>query len=295
MQIFVHNVGIEGAERDFPKTVYGKVSIDLIEKHLPNTLKSEVITALRDLFPTGELNCWGVPEGASTGIDKLQVGDAFLLMKTISKDGEIPAVGIIKAFWKVQLLDLSNALWGSHRFPFIFFFETQLIDLSWTGLKKYVNYAPNYRMPGYVARINSEKFKRWGGEEKFINLIIEGLIEDSEESDTYKFESYKEGNTKLRYVTTYERDRNLRNKAIEIHGTTCKGCNFNFKDFYGSYGDGFIHVHHLNPISEFEGEQEVNPESDLTVLCPNCHAMIHRYKNRTLSLADLISLVEKNK
>jgi len=50
----------------------------------------------------------------------------------------------------------------------------------------------------------------------------------------------------------------------------------NFADRYGEIGDGFIHVHHLRPISSIGAEYVIDPISDLRPLCPNCHAMVHR-------------------
>ena len=38
---------------------------------------------------------------------------------------------------------------------------------------------------------------------------------------------------------------------------------------------GFIHVHHLRPLSEIRGEYMVDPVADLCPVCPNCHAVIH--------------------
>lgn len=109
------------------------------------------------------------------------------------------------------------------------------------------------------------------------------------------YESYEEGNKRKHYVTKHERNPILRRLAILIHGVTCKACGITFNDVYGEHGKGFIHVHHLKPISEFDGPQKVDPETDLTVLCPNCHAMVHRYKSKTLSLAELQSIIQSNK
>ncbi|WP_394675339.1 HNH endonuclease [uncultured Chryseobacterium sp.] len=95
-----------------------------------------------------------------------------------------------------------------------------------------------------------------------------------------------EGKKIGRYTTIYERDPKLRSRAIEIHGTTCKCCRFNFEKSYGDLGKNFIHVHHIRPISE-SGENLVNPETDLIVVCPNCHYMIHRRRNYTLSIEEL--------
>jgi len=76
------------------------------------------------------------------------------------------------------------------------------------------------------------------------------------------------------------------NQAIEIHGTTCFACDFNFEEKYGDAGKGFIHIHHKNPL--FDGEERiVDPEIDLAPLCANCHAIVHRKRNETLSIEEL--------
>lgn len=106
-------------------------------------------------------------------------------------------------------------------------------------------------------------------------------------SDEQNFESAFEGNRSKRFVTRYERDPKLRKRAIEIHGCTCKVCEFNFEKHYGNLGKDFIHVHHIKPLFQFEKAKQVNPQTDMTVLCPNCHSMIHRNKNDTLSIEEL--------
>ena len=53
-------------------------------------------------------------------------------------------------------------------------------------------------------------------------------------------------------MTTYERNPKYRKQAIAIHGDSCFACGFNFGDFYGEYAEGYIHVHHTVPVSEFE-------------------------------------------
>jgi len=63
-------------------------------------------------------------------------------------------------------------------------------------------------------------------------------------------------------------------------------CNFNFEKTYGEIGKGYIHVHHIKPISE-SGETIVNPATDLVVLCANCHSIIHRQRSKTLTLVEL--------
>jgi 5-methylcytosine-specific restriction protein A len=44
---------------------------------------------------------------------------------------------------------------------------------------------------------------------------------------------------------------------------------------YGERGRGFIHVHHVKPLSKLKRSQKIDPVNDLRPVCPNCHAMLH--------------------
>lgn len=88
-------------------------------------------------------------------------------------------------------------------------------------------------------------------------------------------------------VNRYERDREARQACIEAHGLRCKVCEFDFEAAYGSLGAGFIHVHHVVPISQVGGDYNVDPVRDLVPVCPNCHAMLHRPPDRVLTVAEL--------
>ena len=101
-----------------------------------------------------------------------------------------------------------------------------------------------------------------------------------------------EGGKKERYSSYYERNPFYRNKAIDFHGLNCMVCDFNFEVIYGDHGKGFIHVHHNKPLSE-SGPTRINPKTDMSVLCTNCHAMIHRNKNITLSVENLKKIISK--
>jgi predicted HNH restriction endonuclease len=52
-------------------------------------------------------------------------------------------------------------------------------------------------------------------------------------------------------------------------------CGFDFAAVYGPLAVGFIHVHHLIPLSQAGGEYKVDPVADMRPVCPNCHAVIH--------------------
>lgn len=118
---------------------------------------------------------------------------------------------------------------------------------------------------------------------------------DDPETPLPDFESQVEGNKKLRFVAYYERSPENRKEAIRIHGYDCKGCDTNFEKKYGLLGKDFIHVHHLKPVSQYEKPKKIDPAADLTVLCPNCHAMVHRLRTKTLSVKELRDLIDKTK
>jgi len=87
---------------------------------------------------------------------------------------------------------------------------------------------------------------------------------------------YREGTSKQIFVNAYERNLEAREKCIEHYGYMCTVCSFDFEKVYGVVGKGFIHVHHLVPLSEVRQEYHLDPIKDLRPVCPNCHAMIHR-------------------
>lgn len=74
-----------------------------------------------------------------------------------------------------------------------------------------------------------------------------------------------------------ERNATLVKAVKQHHGTRCKACGLSFPDMYGGLGEGFIEAHHLTPLHEIKGTHvRLDPAHDFTVLCANCHAMIHK-------------------
>lgn len=76
-------------------------------------------------------------------------------------------------------------------------------------------------------------------------------------------------------VNAYERNPVARQQCIAAHGTSCSVCSFSFRSVYGPEAQGYIHVHHIRPLSEISGEYVVDPVKDLRPVCPNCHAVLH--------------------
>jgi hypothetical protein len=84
-----------------------------------------------------------------------------------------------------------------------------------------------------------------------------------------------EGAVRTVTINAYERNPEARQRCIAAHGSSCCICGFNFGAVYGSDAEGYIHVHHILPLSEIGCEYVVDPFEDLRPVCPNCHAVLH--------------------
>lgn len=89
-----------------------------------------------------------------------------------------------------------------------------------------------------------------------------------------------DGQRRIKHHKRIERQRNgkLAKDAKRIHGHICQGCGFDFFKVYGEKGSKYIDAHHLVPLSSLteDGPVLLNLLKDFSVLCANCHRMIHR-------------------
>jgi len=93
-----------------------------------------------------------------------------------------------------------------------------------------------------------------------------------------------EGTTRRVFVNAYERNPRARAACIAHYRPVCMVCECDFGAMYGEIAEGFVHVHHLKPLSEIGEEYVVDPIKDLRPVCPNCHAVIHlRGECRTIN------------
>ena len=111
--------------------------------------------------------------------------------------------------------------------------------------------------------------------EQYWNGLSPSIYDEDEEQIMSK-----EGRIKLRVHKVRERDLKIKMKAIEIfikkNGSIfCEVCKFSFEEKYGNLGKGFIEVHHLKPIAEYD-ENEFTYIENLKLVCSNCHRMIHK-------------------
>lgn len=108
-----------------------------------------------------------------------------------------------------------------------------------------------------------------------------------------------EGKKKTVTAKVYERSKQLRDIAI-AHYTVdgkivCAACGFDFYKKYGEAGRGYIEIHHQKPVFQYEETDFSRLVSDalkdLIPLCANCHRIVHRKKDKPLSVEELIEVI----
>jgi len=147
-------------------------------------------------------------------------------------------------------------------------------------------------------------FNGWDEDKKFVWQLKQNLVEALQETELNGEEQFaeeiphedaktlSEGIKKTITVNTFERNPKARTRCIEYWKAICYVCNFDFEKKFGEIGKGFIHVHHLTPISEIGKEYEVDPINNLRPVCPNCHAMLHK-KNPPYSIEELQEIIRE--
>lgn len=107
-------------------------------------------------------------------------------------------------------------------------------------------------------------------------------IENDFESVISCDEKHFEGKIRISVHERRERDPEVVKKAKELFKSKhngrlyCEICDFDFARTYGMRGEDFIHAHHIVPVSMHEEEEYEIRAEDFIMVCPNCHAMLHR-------------------
>jgi 5-methylcytosine-specific restriction protein A len=126
----------------------------------------------------------------------------------------------------------------------------------------------------------------------FLRLVIFLIPTEIVEEDVIQPDGMPEGALMRVEVNRYERSGINRANCIAIHGCRCKACGFSFENSYGALGGGYIHVHHVTPVSKLGAGYIVDPWTDLVPLCPNCHAMVHR-ADPPMQVSELQKVIER--
>jgi hypothetical protein len=127
---------------------------------------------------------------------------------------------------------------------------------------------------------------------ELLSSTVEGTIEPAKQQPASKpkpgkeappkpfdYEEYVEGQRAKRETNYFVRNPQLVRDAKTHFGAVCQACNFRYPERYLDLGEGYIEVHHLNPLSEQSeagSDQKLSKLSQVTALCANCHRMIHR-------------------
>jgi 5-methylcytosine-specific restriction protein A len=100
--------------------------------------------------------------------------------------------------------------------------------------------------------------------------------------NTDALQEFSEGRRMSSERGFFARNPNLVRAAKEHYGLSCQACGFTFSERYGAIGEGYIEVHHLNPLSERNetlwNEAVRTSIADVRIVCSNCHRMLHRRK-----------------
>lgn len=95
----------------------------------------------------------------------------------------------------------------------------------------------------------------------------------------------------------FARSPELVRMAKAHYGSICQACGFDFERVYGELGAGYVECHHLEPLGERSDTREEGIEvtslGDVTVLCANCHRMIHR-RRPALQMEELRAILRSN-
>ena len=112
----------------------------------------------------------------------------------------------------------------------------------------------------------------------------------------------EEGYIRSNHVQTRSRSKKLveiAKKHFSVNDKIyCDVCKFNFEDFYGEIGKGFIEIHHLKPIFVYNENVKQSVEEALrnvVPVCSNCHRIIHRKRSNVLPIETLREIIAKQK
>ena len=152
------------------------------------------------------------------------------------------------------------------------------IQEIWKGFKKFNSVAQNIPKE-YMGAINELCRKKKGSPVPVLGSNESFVINKAE------------GNRIEFFTTRYERNLKYRDAAIKIHGTQCQICGFDFEKMYGYIGKNYIEVHHKKPLFSLEEEMIPDPETDMIIICSNCHRMIHRKKNNIITPEKLKEII----
>ncbi|MFD2168483.1 HNH endonuclease [Tumebacillus lipolyticus] len=159
--------------------------------------------------------------------------------------------GVFKTVWTFDIYDPNGTGKG-------FSHPSKLSEIVWN---EYANDPANLQLVArrIIKGLDSDQF------DSAINNDEE--IEFPEGKILFRMHKYRERSSKV--------VQQAKQEALENGRLHCEVCGFDFVKVYGELGEGYIECHHTLPISEYEEDQKTKVE-DLSLVCSNCHRMLHR-------------------
>lgn len=233
----------------------------------------------------------------SSGVTKkIQPNDRIFLMKLGSQKPR----GIVASGWATSEV-FQDIHWGDDSklaFYVDVHFDTIInpnqqpifpIEFLQDGVYASVNWTPQASGMSIPDNVAEQLEKDWA---KFLNRevpVFQAVYPDEIDNEVV----FQEGTPKQVTVNIYERNTEARAICIQKYGAVCSVCEIDFGKKYGEIGKGFIHVHHLKPLSISKG-YALNPIDDLRPVCPNCHAMLHKRKPEPFTIDELKGFLKEN-
>lgn len=256
----------------------------------PERFPAEKFQEYFESFERGEQLHWGCGN-----TKRIEEGDRFFLIKN-GKEGRgiIGSGRIVSTPYQGTHFNDLKAKNGD---------DALYVDVRFDYLLKPGGAIPVYRHELDSPELSSSVWDAQGSGKTIppsIALALEGLWASRVEVNEFQSpDEVDESSTPLREgaarkisVNAYERNAEARRKCINKWGHNCAVCRFRFDLHYGPLGKGYIHVHHLRPLSSVDGEYQIDPVTDLRPVCPNCHAMLHR-RSPPLSIDELQLIVDE--
>jgi hypothetical protein len=117
------------------------------------------------------MNCWGVPTGGIDIFRSVERGDVVLLVEGATADGLVPALCEVKVVLSDQQPHLSTALWDDDKYRYIFFFDTEELDLTWVELRDQLGFAHRYNPGGQFMPVKAERLQPFYGAERYVEWL----------------------------------------------------------------------------------------------------------------------------
>lgn len=158
-------------------------------------------------------------------------------------------------------------------------------------LGNFLHLDSEYEGRGLVAgsRLDKEVWKEFAYEKDRLRAVAEAIRENYSglnrpetihDEKSYEDEEFAEGRILTRSHKLRERNGKLpamlKKRVLDSVGRLkCEVCGFDFEKKYGEIGAGFAECHHNKPVSVLKPGEKTKL-SDLSIVCANCHRMLHK-------------------